>query len=67
MSEEKLQCVGCGAEIQTERPNELGYAPESALEKEAIICQRKCFFRLKHYNEPQDVNLTDDDFLKTLN
>ncbi|MDM8148949.1 hypothetical protein SAMN04487776_101931 [Priestia megaterium] len=65
MSEEKLQCVGCGVEIQTERPNELGYAPKSALEKEAIICQR-CF-RLKHYNEVQDVSLTDDDFLKILN
>jgi ribosome biogenesis GTPase YqeH len=52
-------------EIQTERPDELGYAPKSALEKEAIICQR-CF-RLKHYNEVQDVSLTDDDFLKILN
>ncbi|MCM3795475.1 MULTISPECIES: ribosome biogenesis GTPase YqeH [Priestia] len=65
MSEEKLQCVGCGVEIQTEQPDELGYAPKSALEKEAIICQR-CF-RLKHYNEVQDVSLTDDDFLKILN
>ncbi len=65
MSEEKLQCVGCGVEIQIERPDELGYAPKSALEKEAIICQR-CF-RLKHYNEVQDVSLTDDDFLKILN
>ncbi|WP_368895682.1 ribosome biogenesis GTPase YqeH [Priestia megaterium] len=65
MSEEKLQCVGCGVEIQTERPDELGYAPKSALEKEVIICQR-CF-RLKHYNEVQDVSLTDDDFLKILN
>lgn len=65
MSEEKLQCVGCGVEIQTERPDELGYAPKLALEKEAIICQR-CF-RLKHYNEVQDVSLTDDDFLKILN
>ena len=46
-------------------PTELGYAPMSALEKETIICQR-CF-RLKHYNEVQDVSLTDDDFLKILN
>ena len=49
MSEEKLQCMGCGVEIQTERPNDIGYAPKSALEKEFVICQR-CF-RLKHYNE----------------
>ncbi len=57
--------MGCGVSVQTENPAELGYAPMSALEKETIICQR-CF-RLKHYNEVQDVSLTDDDFLKILN
>ncbi|GLB58283.1 ribosome biogenesis GTPase YqeH [Cytobacillus sp. NCCP-133] len=65
MSEEQYACIGCGIKIQTETPEEIGYAPKSALEKEAIICQR-CF-RLKHYNEVQDVSLTDDDFLKILN
>lgn len=65
MSEQQHICMGCGVKVQTENPEELGYAPISALEKEAIICQR-CF-RLKHYNEVQDVNLTDDDFLKILN
>ncbi|MFO1443382.1 ribosome biogenesis GTPase YqeH [Bacillus sp. Bva_UNVM-123] len=58
-------CIGCGVKIQTEDKNALGFAPQSALEKEEIICQR-CF-RLKHYNEVQDVDLTDDDFLKILN
>lgn len=62
---EKIHCIGCGIEIQTENREGLGYAPPSALEKEAIICQR-CF-RLKHYNEVQDVSLTDSDFLKILN
>lgn len=66
MSEqEQYLCMGCGVQVQTENPEELGYAPASALEKESIICQR-CF-RLKHYNEVQDVSLTDDDFLKILN
>lgn len=64
MSNENI-CMGCGVKIQTEIPNDLGYAPLSSLNKEVIICQR-CF-RLKHYNEVQDVNLTDDDFLKILN
>ncbi|WP_066372045.1 ribosome biogenesis GTPase YqeH [Neobacillus fumarioli] len=58
-------CIGCGVKIQTVHPEQIGYAPPSALEKETIICQR-CF-RLKHYNEIQDVQLTDDDFLKILN
>jgi 30S ribosome assembly GTPase len=62
---EQLICTGCGVKIQTENPEELGYAPASSLEKEAIVCQR-CF-RLKNYNEIQDVSLTDDDFLKILN
>lgn len=62
---EKLHCIGCGALIQTENPNEVGYTPPSTLEKEDVICQR-CF-RLKNYNEIQPVNLTDDDFLKILN
>ncbi|MBU8879469.1 ribosome biogenesis GTPase YqeH [Bacillus sp. FJAT-29790] len=62
---EQYTCIGCGVKIQTEDPATLGYAPKSALEKETIICQR-CF-RLKNYNEVQDVNLTDDDFLKILN
>jgi 30S ribosome assembly GTPase len=62
---EQYSCIGCGVKIQTEDRGAIGYAPTSALEKEDIICQR-CF-RLKHYNEVQDVNLTDDDFLKILN
>ena len=65
MTEQEQVCMGCGVKIQTENPNDLGYAPKSALEKEIKICQR-CF-RLKHYNEVQDVSLTDDDFLKILN
>ncbi len=62
--QEKMTCIGCGITIQTENPKEMGYAPKSALEKEQIICQR-CF-RLKNYNEVQDISLTDDDFLKIL-
>ncbi len=65
MDERQVICAGCGVSIQTENKNELGYAPQSSLEREVIICQR-CF-RLKHYNEVQDVSLTDDDFLKILN
>lgn len=63
--EEQVHCQGCGVEIQTEKKHELGFTPASALTRDVIICQR-CF-RLKHYNEIQDVSLTDDDFLKILN
>lgn len=65
LENEQIICAGCGVHIQTEDKNALGYAPPSALKRDVIICQR-CF-RLKHYNEIQDVSLTDDDFLKILN
>ncbi|WP_284140467.1 MULTISPECIES: ribosome biogenesis GTPase YqeH [unclassified Virgibacillus] len=58
---DNVYCIGCGAEIQTADPNKVGYTPKSSLEKENILCKR-CF-RLKHYNEIQDVQITDDDFL----
>lgn len=63
--EELIKCIGCGIEVQTEDKKKPGFAPASALKREHVICQR-CF-RLKHYNEIQDVSLTDDDFLKILN
>ncbi len=63
-AQEHVSCIGCGIQIQTDDPKGMGYAPKSALEKEQIICQR-CF-RLKNYNEVQDISLTDDDFLKIL-
>ncbi|WP_163653009.1 ribosome biogenesis GTPase YqeH [Listeria sp. PSOL-1] len=62
---EELRCIGCGAIIQTEDETKPGYVPASSLKKGNMICKR-CF-RLKHYNEIQDVSLTDDDFLRILN
>lgn len=66
---ESFKCIGCGADIQTDNPNEIGYTPSSVLKKQQeqgteIYCKR-CF-RLRNYNEIQDVSLTDDDFLKLL-
>ncbi|MRX71341.1 ribosome biogenesis GTPase YqeH [Bacillus lacus] len=61
---EDITCIGCGVKVQSEDPSGLGYVPAGSLEKETIVCQR-CF-RLKNYNEVQDVSLTDEDFLKIL-
>lgn len=66
--EETLFCIGCGSKIQIENKNEMGYTPQSALNKGLesgeLYCQR-CF-RLRHYNEITDVSLSDDDFLTFL-
>ncbi|UJL44905.1 ribosome biogenesis GTPase YqeH [Virgibacillus sp. NKC19-16] len=59
---ETIYCQGCGAQIQTSNPDMGGYIPNSSLAKENVLCQR-CF-RLKHYNEVQEVSITDDDFLQ---
>lgn len=65
---EEILCIGCGVTIQTTDKTGLGFTPQSALEKGLetgeVYCQR-CF-RLRHYNEITDVQLTDDDFLKLL-
>lgn len=62
------QCIGCGATIQTKNPNEPGYLPSSALqkglEKGEFYCQR-CF-KLRHYNDIQDLDISDDVFLTKL-
>ena len=65
---EELFCIGCGAAIQTTDKKKAGFTPSSALEKGLemgqVYCQR-CF-RLRHYNEISDVNISDDDFIKLL-
>lgn len=62
---EKMKCIGCGAELQSDDPNKPGYVPAHNLDKEDVIC-RRCF-RLKNYNEVQDVGLESEDFLDLLN
>lgn len=67
---EGVYCIGCGAMLQSTEENKAGYVPSSVLKKPAeelkdVYCKR-CF-RLRHYNEVSDVELTDDDFLTMLN
>ncbi|WP_326716705.1 ribosome biogenesis GTPase YqeH [Vagococcus jeotgali] len=66
---EEYKCIGCGSTIQTTDKEGIGYTPKSALEKGIesgeLYCQR-CF-RLRHYNDIQDVAMTDGDFLALLN
>lgn len=65
---EELFCIGCGVRIQTTAKDQIGYTPKSALDKGLetgeLYCQR-CF-RLRHYNDIVDVNISDDDFLTLL-
>ncbi|RIN27150.1 ribosome biogenesis GTPase YqeH [Staphylococcus succinus] len=62
---EILKCIGCGAPLQAEDPDAPGYVPEHNLYREDVVCKR-CF-RLKNYNEVQDVGLESEDFLNLLN
>ncbi|WP_067837158.1 ribosome biogenesis GTPase YqeH [Amphibacillus sediminis] len=61
LDQDQLTCQGCGVTIQTQDKEKPGFVPASALNHDPVICQR-CF-RLKHYNEIQDVPYTDDQFL----
>lgn len=64
----KIYCIGCGAEIQSENPNKQGYLPKNVVEKSIeennLVCKR-CF-RLKNYNEVSDVELGAEDFYKLI-
>lgn len=60
----EIKCYGCGSVIQSEDEHHIGYVPKNALEKDHVLCKR-CF-RLKHYHDLQDSNLTKDDFLNIL-
>lgn len=68
-SSEELYCIGCGSLIQMSFIDKQGYIPSTVLKKNfetgEVYCQR-CF-RLRHYNEIQNVSLTSDDFLRFLN
>lgn len=57
---ETLYCGGCGTPIQTADPYQIGYTPESALNRSDVLCQR-CF-RLRHYNEPANISVSDADY-----
>lgn len=61
---ETFKCIGCGATLQSDNKDLAGYVPSSRLNQEDVICQR-CF-RLKNYNEVQDVGLDSEDFLNLL-
>lgn len=69
MSEEPIYCIGCGAEIQSENPNQRGYTPHSVikkgLENNALYCQR-CF-KLRHYNQLESIETTEEEFTAILN
>ncbi|WP_204438001.1 ribosome biogenesis GTPase YqeH [Amphibacillus cookii] len=64
LGEDHVICQGCGVTVQSENKSLPGYVPSSALNNDMVVCQR-CF-RLKHYNEIQDVPYTDSDFLKMI-
>lgn len=64
--EDQLICIGCGSPLQSQDINKAGYVPPTALNKnEADLYCRRCF-RLRHYNEVSDIELSDDDFLDML-
>src|SRR5690625_4320814 len=64
MTKETIKCQGCGASLQTTDKQKTGYVPKSSFENDNVLC-RRCF-RLKHYNETEEVSITDDDFLKMI-
>lgn len=63
---EKIKCIGCGSTLQSENEKIAGFVNQTVLDKgdDNILCKR-CF-RLKHYNEINEVDLDSDEFTKIL-
>jgi ribosome biogenesis GTPase YqeH len=61
----EIRCFGCGAIIQSEDENKIGYVPKSAMQKDKNILCKRCF-RLKNYHQIQKTEMTKDDFLSIL-
>ena len=59
----KRQCKGCGATIQSSRPDDYGYVPEHLI-GEDVICQR-CF-RISHYGVDEIGPVVADDSIKAI-
>ena len=55
-----VKCPGCGVVIQTEYPEKIGYINKDVLEKrkDNFLCER-CY-RLKHYNEVKNEEISID-------
>ena len=60
------KCLGCGAIIQTEKPNEKGYIEKEVYLKhqENFYCKR-CF-ELRHYNRNYEYPFNSEDYHKNL-
>lgn len=61
---DKQACSGCGVIVQAEYPEKIGYIPQSANDREPLLCQR-CY-RIKHYNEMSSATVNPADFLEIL-
>ncbi len=61
---DELKCYGCGATIQTTAPDEVGYVPENALNREHVLCQR-CF-KMKNYHKLTKTKMERGDFFEIL-
>lgn len=59
-----VKCSGCGIKLQTTDRETPGFIPESAFDRDPVICQR-CF-RIKNYNEASSVSVDQDEFLRLL-
>lgn len=59
-----IKCYGCGAVIQSDHVNKIGYVPKNAHNSDEVLCQR-CF-KMKNYHQLSKSPLEADDFLKLL-
>ncbi len=60
------KCVGCGAVLQTEYKDSIGYVPSISNDINKPCYCKRCF-RLNHYNEMPKILANPEDYLNVLN
>lgn len=58
----RKKCIGCGIELQGDKPNSNGYLPKLVLEGDSkeLLCQR-CF-KIKNYGQYIPIKMTKEDY-----
>lgn len=58
----RKKCIGCGIELQGDKPNSNGYLPKPVLEDDSkeLLCQR-CF-KIKNYGQYIPIKMTKEDY-----
>lgn len=61
----KIKCVGCGATIQNDDADKIGYMPQKINDNDNYIYCQRCF-KLRNYNQVVPIKVEEEKFIESL-